>query len=126
MAYSGQLISLSQLKYVLDILDEVGCLGAKPVNSPIDANVRLDSKHGDLLKNLAQYRRLVGKLNYLTFTKSNISFTVSTVSQFMSTSPTTHWNATLRIMRYLKGASGRVLLFTNQGNLKIQGYSDAD
>lgn len=55
VAYSGCSISLSQRKYVLDILVEVGYAGVKPADSPIDPTIRLDLEHGDLLYNLAQY-----------------------------------------------------------------------
>ena len=33
-------ISLSQMKYVLDILKEIGLLGSKPVETPMDPNVK--------------------------------------------------------------------------------------
>lgn len=49
VAYSGSFISLSQRKYVLDILDEIGYLEVKPVASLMDPNVRLNLKHDDLL-----------------------------------------------------------------------------
>ncbi|GAV78978.1 LOW QUALITY PROTEIN: hypothetical protein CFOL_v3_22443, partial [Cephalotus follicularis] len=125
VAYSGESISLSQQKYVLDILDEVGLLGAKPVDFSMDPNVKLNCEHGVLLHNPAKYRRLVGKPNYLTVTP-DISFVVSTVSQFMGAPCTTHSGATLRIVKYLKEAPGRGLLFTNHGHLDVHGYSDAD
>ena len=70
---------------MLDILDETGLLGAKPVETPMDPNVKLCVDQGELLPNPDQYRRLVGKLNYLTITRPDISFAVSLVSQFMST-----------------------------------------
>lgn len=74
VAYFGHSISLSQRKYVLDILGEVGYLGVKPVDSPIDLTIQLDSEHGDLLHDPTRYQRLFGKLNYLTVTRPDISF----------------------------------------------------
>ncbi|GAV87485.1 hypothetical protein CFOL_v3_30911 [Cephalotus follicularis] len=92
----------------------------------MDPLVKLDNEKGELLHDPEKYRRLVGKLNYLTITRPDISFDVSAVSQFMSASHTTHWQAVLHIVRYLKGAPGRGLIFRDRGHLHIAGYSDLD
>lgn len=47
-------------------------------------NAKLYSDQGDVMDDPGKYRRLVGKLNYLTVTRPDISLAVSTVSQFMS------------------------------------------
>ena len=71
---------ISQRKYTLDILTDIGMLDCKPVDSPIDPNVKLVPSQGELLRDPRRYRRLVGKLNNLTITRSDISFLVSVVS----------------------------------------------
>ena len=58
-------------------------LDCKPVDTHMDPNVKLVSGQGEPLKDPGQYRRLVGKLNYLTITRPDISFAVSVVSQFL-------------------------------------------
>ena len=55
-------ISLSQRKYVLDVLEETGLLGSKSVETPMDPNVKLYEDQGELLSNPERYRCLVGKL----------------------------------------------------------------
>ncbi|XP_071927547.1 uncharacterized mitochondrial protein AtMg00810-like isoform X1 [Coffea arabica] len=119
-------IYLCQRKYVLDMLSEVGMLGCRPVDTPMDPNVKLAGDQGALLDDPKQYRRLVGKLNYLTVTRPDISFAVSVVSQFLDTPRTSHWDAVIRILRYLKSAPGKGLLYQNHGHTDIEGYSDAD
>ena len=58
-------------------------LDCKPVDTPMDPNVKLVPGQGESLGDLRRYRRLVGKLNYLTITRPDISFHVSVVSQFL-------------------------------------------
>ncbi|XP_058726937.1 secreted RxLR effector protein 161-like [Vicia villosa] len=73
-----------------------------------------------------RYRRLVGRLNYLTVTRPNITFAVSIVSQFLNAPFDTHCNAISRILRYIKNAPGKGLLYEDKGDAKIAYYSDAD
>jgi hypothetical protein len=72
------------------------------------------------------YRRLVGKLNYLTVTRPDIAYPVSIVSQFMASPRTTHWAALEQILCYLKGAPGRGIWYRNHGHTHIECFSDAD
>ena len=74
---------ISQRKYVLDILEETGMLNCKPVDTLMDPNVKLVPGQGEPLRDPGRYRRLVGRLNYLTITRSDISFPISVVSQFL-------------------------------------------
>ena len=83
---SKQRMLLSQRKYVLDMLSEKGKLGAKLCSTPMTPNVQL-TKEGELFEDLERYRRLVGKLNYLLVTRSDIAYSISVLSQYMSSSP---------------------------------------
>ena len=69
---------------------------------------------------------MVGKLNYLTITRPDISFAVSVLSQFMKDPRLPHWEAVIRIVRYLKAHSGRGLLYKANGHLRVEAYSDAN
>ena len=59
---------MSQRKYVLDILEETVMLNCKPVDTPMDPNVKLVPGQGEPLRDSGRYRRLVERLNYLTIT----------------------------------------------------------
>ena len=126
VARSKEGISLSQRKYVLDILEETGLLRSKPVETSMDPNVKLYEDQGELLSNPERYRRLVGKLNYLTITRPDISFAVSVLSQFMKDPRLPHWEAVIRIVRYPKAHPGRGLLYKANGHLRVEAYTDAD
>ncbi|RVW29003.1 Retrovirus-related Pol polyprotein from transposon RE1 [Vitis vinifera] len=78
--------SFSQRKYALDILEETGMLDCKPVDTPMDPNVKLVPGQGEPLGDPGRYRRLVGKLNYLTITRPDISFPGGSPTDRRSTS----------------------------------------
>ncbi|XP_004296103.1 PREDICTED: uncharacterized mitochondrial protein AtMg00810-like [Fragaria vesca subsp. vesca] len=65
IAHSKKGIYISQRKYALDIIKDTGYLGAKSVEFPMEECKQLSNK-GELLKDAAAYRRLVGRLIYLT------------------------------------------------------------
>ena len=126
LANSTKGLFLSQRKYTLDLLKETGKLGAKPINTPMESNKKLNLEEGEPLENVGQYQRLVGKLIYLTITRPDIAFAVSVVSQFMHAPRTSHMNAIVRILKYLKCSPGRGIWFRKNNNLTIVGFSDAD
>jgi hypothetical protein len=118
-------ILLSQQKYVLDLLQEAGMLGCRPATTPIEPNHRLISDMGKPVDR-ESYQRMVGKLIYLSHTRPDIAYAVSTVSQFMHDPRSSHMDVVTRILRYLKGCPGKGLLYTHHGNLQVECYTDAD
>ncbi|RVW86785.1 Retrovirus-related Pol polyprotein from transposon TNT 1-94 [Vitis vinifera] len=108
IAQSSSGVVLSQRKYALDILEETGMLDCKPIDTPMDPNAKLVPGQGEPLGDPGRYRRLVGKLNYLTITRPDISFPVSVVSQFLQSPCDSHWDAVIRILRYIKVHQAKV------------------
>ncbi|RVW19501.1 Retrovirus-related Pol polyprotein from transposon TNT 1-94 [Vitis vinifera] len=117
---------LSQRKYVLDLLKETGKIEAKPCTTPMVPNVQLMPDDGDPFYNPERYRRVVGKLNYLTVTRPDIAYAVSVVSQFTSAPTIKHWAALEQILCYLKKAPGLGILYSSQGHTRIECFSDAN
>ncbi|RVW65705.1 Retrovirus-related Pol polyprotein from transposon RE2 [Vitis vinifera] len=126
IAQSSSGVVLSQRKYALDILEETGMLDCKSVDTPMDPNIKLVPGQGEPLGDLGRYRRLVGKLNYLTITCPDIFFPVSVVSQFLQSPCDSHWDAVIRILRYIKSTPGQGVLYENRGHTQVVGYTDAD
>ena len=126
VAQSSTGIVISQRKYALDILEEIGMSDCRHVETPMDPNIKLLPEQGEPLSDPRRYRRLVGKLNYLTITRPDISFAVSVVSQFLQDPRVTHWDAAMRIVRYIKKTPGQGLLYEDRGHSQIVGYTDAD
>ncbi|XP_021833343.1 uncharacterized protein LOC110773141 [Prunus avium] len=76
-------IFMYQRKYALDNLQDSRLLGARPDKFPMEQNLKLTPTDGALLNDATKYRRLVGKLIYLTVTRLDIVYSVQTLSQFM-------------------------------------------
>jgi len=53
---------LSQRKYVLDLLSDIGILDSRPIDTPMDYHVKLDANIGELFADVGYYRPLVEKL----------------------------------------------------------------
>ena len=75
----------------------------KPVSTPVAPNSQLSSNLGSLLADPTPYRQIVGALQYLTFTRPDISYAVNLACQFMQHPRDLHWQALKRIFRDLKG-----------------------
>ena len=110
---------------MLDLLSETGKLAAKPCHSPMAQNLHL-TREDELFEDPERYRRLVGKLNYLTITRFDIAYSVNVVSQYMSSPTVDHWVAIEQILCYLKGASRRDILYSNHGHNGLECFTDAD
>ena len=125
IAYRPGQMSICQRKYALDLLDETGMLGCKPAPSPMEQNVDWWDHATALLEDAGLYRRLVGKLIYLTVTRPDISYAVSVLSQFMQAPRAIHLEGVYRVLAYIKRAPGKGLLYRRHGHLRIEAYSDS-
>ncbi|CAA7044030.1 unnamed protein product [Microthlaspi erraticum] len=117
---------LSQRKYALDILAESGLLASKPALTPMELNHKLSLATGEPLADPQRYRRLVGRLIYLTFTRPELCYSVHILSQFMQTPLQAHWSAAIRVVRYLKGCPAQGVLLRSDSDLRVTAYCDSD
>ncbi|GJW93299.1 retrovirus-related pol polyprotein from transposon RE2 [Tanacetum coccineum] len=117
---------IKKLKSFIDLLDDAGQIEAKSCDEPIIPKLKLRSEDGRLLHNPEKYRRVVGKLNYLTITHPDIAFPVSVVSQFLTAPRTSHWDVVTQILGYLKGTPGLGILYANHGHHIAEGFTYSD
>nr|XP_016441934.1 PREDICTED: uncharacterized mitochondrial protein AtMg00810-like [Nicotiana tabacum] len=96
----------------------MGLSGAKPATTPMETSPKLTTvEYGKLngmmgdvtLQDPTLCQKLIGKLMYATITRPDINYDVQTLSQFMQHPKRSHWEAALRVVRYLKNAPGQEL-----------------
>ncbi|XP_049935326.1 uncharacterized mitochondrial protein AtMg00810-like [Nymphaea colorata] len=119
-------IFLSQRKYIVEILKDAGLMGAKPMDFPMEQKLRLTPNDGIPLKDPAKYRRLVGRLIYLTITRPDIMYSVQVLSQFMQLPRTTHYEAALRVLKYLKASPAKGIFLSSSSEKQLRAYCDSD
>ena len=110
---------------MLDLLSETGKLGANSCSSPMALCVHL-TREGELFEDPERYRRLVGKLNYLTVTCPDIAYSVRVVSQYMSSPTIDNWATVQHILCYLKGALRQGIQYSNHGHNRVECFTNVD
>ncbi|KAD3641347.1 hypothetical protein E3N88_30571 [Mikania micrantha] len=123
--YSDDLF-LSQQKYALEIINQAGMSSCKPAATPVDTNGKLSAAAGDPVPDPTFYRSLAGALQYLTFTRPDITYAIQQICMHMHDPRSTHFNALNRIIRYIQGTSHYGLHMTNSSAFSLLAYIDAD
>lgn len=124
-------ITMCQSKYTEDILKRFNMEDCKTIATPLDANSKLKRPEIPLADRKREvtdfpYQSLIGSLMYLSvFTRPDISYAVSSLSQFNSDFDSSHINAGKRVLRYLQGSKDIGLKFSKSHD-KLVGYVDAD
>ncbi|XP_060969729.1 uncharacterized mitochondrial protein AtMg00810-like [Cannabis sativa] len=89
----------------------------------MEANLKRGQDEKEKLVDQILNKRIVGKLQYLTITRPDISYSVNKLSQFLSTPRVTHLHATQRVLQYVKGSTGHGVFFDIQGDLQLVSVS---
>ncbi|XP_019055578.1 PREDICTED: uncharacterized protein LOC109115723 [Nelumbo nucifera] len=118
-------IHVNQHKYIHDLLHQTSLHEAKPIATPMAASTKLDATSGEVLTDPTQFRSVVGALQYVTLTRTNISFSVNKICQFLKNPTFEHWIAAKCILRYLKGTISHSLSFQPTSH-SLVAFSDAD
>ncbi|GJW14070.1 ribonuclease H-like domain-containing protein [Tanacetum coccineum] len=120
-----QRMFLSQQKYASELLERAGMLTCNPCRTPVDTDSKL-SADGDPVSDPTLYRSLAGALQYLTFTRPDISYAVQQVCLYMHDPREPHFSALKRILRYIRGTMPYGLQLFSSTTSSLVAYSDAD
>ncbi|CAA7029149.1 unnamed protein product [Microthlaspi erraticum] len=127
IARSKRGISVCQRKYILELLEDTGLLACKPSSFPMDPSVKLVQDSAEpVIENIKLYRRLVGKMMYLTITRPDITYAVTKLCQFASAPKQSHLKAAYKVLHYLKSTIGLGLFYSADSNLVLTGFTDVD
>jgi hypothetical protein len=118
-------IFISQRKYALNIIEDAGLLGAALIDTPMEQGLKLLDK-GDLLKEPGRFRRLVGRLIYLTVSRPDITYVVHVLNRFIHQPCKLYMEAALWVVRHQKGAPGKCLFFSSNTDFRLRAYYDSD
>ncbi|XP_019097448.1 PREDICTED: uncharacterized protein LOC109131213 [Camelina sativa] len=91
----------------------------KTPNAPV-------SKLAEPYEDVGRYRRLVGKLIYLSITRPDLCYVVNKVIQHMQAPTNFDWNTVERILYYLKGSPGQGIWMGKNNNTELVGHCDAE
>ncbi|GJR83500.1 ribonuclease H-like domain-containing protein, partial [Tanacetum coccineum] len=116
---------LSQKKYAIKVLECANTLTCNPCRTPIDTESKL-AVDGDPVFDSILDRSLAGALQYLTFTRPDISYDVQHVCIFMHDPRESHFSALRRILCYIQGTLDYGLHLYASSTLSLVAYSDAD
>ncbi|CAM8972604.1 unnamed protein product [Rhodiola kirilowii] len=117
---------LHQRKYAMDLLTDQDMLDCKPAKTPLPIKHQLSLSTASTIKDPMLYRKLVGKLIYLTITRPDLAHSVHILSQYMSVPTSDHLKAAHRLLRYIKGASSQGMFFSASSPLVMTTFCDAD
>ena len=125
-------IILGQEAFIGQIITRFSLDDARVCSTPLNPNVDLtpgsDHVSSTLLSSSEKttYREMIGSLMYLSvMTHPDITFAITTSSQFLESPTTTHLIAVKRVICYLKGTK-HLRLILGGHEINLSGYSDAD
>jgi hypothetical protein len=129
---AARTISLSQTAYIESIINRFNLTDAKSVTTPMipgavysKQDTPSDPAEAAQMK-AVPYREAIGSLMYASVaTRPDITFAVSTLSQFLDNPGPAHWDAVKRIFRYLAGTKTLTLTYGGERH-DLVGYTDAD
>ncbi|KAK9074412.1 hypothetical protein SSX86_007010 [Deinandra increscens subsp. villosa] len=117
---------LSQTKYAHEILQRAKMSDCNSCHTPVDTSAKLGANAGDPVSDPTHFRSLAGALQYLTFTRPDISYAVQQVCMHMHDPRIEHLNALKRILRYIKGTIAMGLHIRPSPVTSLVSYTDAD
>lgn len=123
-------MSITQGLYIQGLIKEFRLQDAKPAITPVsDRATLLKGSTEEALADQALYQRAIGSLLWVARgSRGDIQYAVSQLSQHCNAPTVHHWNAVLRVFKYLKGTANFKIQYKSgdPALLGLLGYCDAD
>ncbi|GJZ65526.1 ribonuclease H-like domain-containing protein [Tanacetum coccineum] len=116
---------LSQKKFALELLDKAHMANCNPTRTPVDTESKLSSDE-DPIFDPTLYHSLAGGLQYLTFTRPDISYAVQQVCLHMHDPREPYLAALKRFLRYIRGTLDFGLQLYASITSSLVAYTDDD
>ncbi|GJY27866.1 ribonuclease H-like domain-containing protein [Tanacetum coccineum] len=116
---------LSQKKYALQLLERAHMVTCNPSRTPVDTESKLGLE-GVPVQDPTLYRSLAGGLQYLTFTRPDLSYAVQQICLYMHHPREPHFAALKRILLYVRETVDFGLQLYVFATTSLVGYTDAD
>lgn len=124
--YTPNGVVLTQQKFTQDMLQEFKVAPTTTTLCPLPTNLKLLPHEGKQLLEPSLYRKLVGKHNFLTYTRPDIAYAVQYLSQFMRDPRDIHTRAAMHTFKYLNNSPSQGLFFNANTDFKLLAYCDSD
>jgi hypothetical protein len=119
-------IFMCQHIYILEILQQFGLIHCNIAMTILPEVFKMGKEEDSKLVDLLTFRRIVGKLIYLTNTRPDVVYVVSVISCFTSDPRQVHLDAAKHISIYLKSTSEFEIYYREGESSKLTEYTDAD
>ncbi|GKA92548.1 ribonuclease H-like domain-containing protein [Tanacetum coccineum] len=116
---------LSQKRYVMELLERAHMFNLNPTRTPVDTESKLGPE-GTPISDPTLYRSLAGGLQYLTFTRLDLSYAVQPICLYMNDPREAHLATLKRILRYIRGTLEFGLQLYASSESSLVAYSEAD
>lgn len=92
----------------------------------MEQNLALTQSDWELPHGSSSYKRLVGRLIYLTITRPDLVYYVHVLSQFMGKPRVPHLEAAYIVLTYLKQTPGQGILLSSISTFQLKAFCDAN
>jgi hypothetical protein len=116
---------LTQHQFALDIFERAGMVDCKPILMPVDTQAKVSVESGPPVADTTYFRSLAGALQYLTFTRPDITYVVQQICLHMHDPREPHLTAMKRTLHYLRGTLDYGLLLRCSASSELTVYTDA-
>nr|GEU94107.1 ribonuclease H-like domain-containing protein [Tanacetum cinerariifolium] len=115
----------SQKKYACELLERANMVNCNLSRKSVDTDSKLGPE-GVAVQEPTLYRSLAGGLQYLSFSRPDLSYAVQQICLYMHDPRKPHFAALKSILRYVRGTVDFGLQLYASATTSLVGYTDAD